>query len=34
MVEKEMPFSAERDEILNFIRNSERGVLKGFNNSK
>jgi UDP-N-acetylglucosamine acyltransferase len=34
MVEKELPVSAERDEILNFIRNSERGVLKGFNNGK
>jgi UDP-N-acetylglucosamine acyltransferase len=34
MVEKELPVSLERDEILNFIRNSERGVLKGFNNGK
>lgn len=30
-VEQEVPESAERTEILNFIRSSERGVLKGFN---
>ena len=30
IVEAEMEASAERDEILSFIRNSERGVLKGF----
>jgi UDP-N-acetylglucosamine acyltransferase len=31
IVEVEVPVSLERDEILAFIRNSERGVLKGFN---
>lgn len=31
IVEREMAPSLERDEILSFIRNSERGVLKGFN---
>lgn len=31
IVEREMTPSLERDEILSFIRNSERGVLKGFN---
>jgi UDP-N-acetylglucosamine acyltransferase len=31
LVEAEMTPSAERDEILAFIRGSERGVLKGFN---
>jgi UDP-N-acetylglucosamine acyltransferase len=30
IVEAEMEITAERDEILSFIRNSERGVLKGF----
>jgi UDP-N-acetylglucosamine acyltransferase len=28
-IEMEMPSSVERDEILNFFRNSERGVIKG-----
>ncbi len=31
IVEAEMQATPERDEILAFIRNSERGVLKGFN---
>jgi UDP-N-acetylglucosamine acyltransferase len=30
LVEKELPASSERDYIMNFIRNSERGVMKGF----
>lgn len=30
LVEKEITPSKERDEILNFIRNSERGVMKGY----
>ncbi|MBC7381435.1 MAG: acyl-ACP--UDP-N-acetylglucosamine O-acyltransferase [Bacteroidia bacterium] len=30
-VESEMPATPERDEILSFIRNSDRGVIKGFN---
>ncbi|MCF8254876.1 MAG: acyl-ACP--UDP-N-acetylglucosamine O-acyltransferase [Bacteroidia bacterium] len=34
IVEAEMTPTVERDEILAFIRNSERGVLKGFNNGK
>ena len=29
-VEKEVPISQERDYIVNFIRSSERGVMKGF----
>ena len=29
-VEKEVPVSQERDYIVNFIRSSERGVMKGF----
>lgn len=35
-VEQELPASSERDYIVNFIRNSERGVMKGFstNNSE
>ena len=28
-IELELPVSAERDEILNFIRSSERGVMRG-----
>lgn len=32
VVELEMPPSTERDEIINFIRNSDRGIMKGFNN--
>jgi UDP-N-acetylglucosamine acyltransferase len=32
VVELEMPSSTERDEIINFIRNSDRGIMKGFNN--
>lgn len=31
VVETEMTASKERDEIISFIRNSERGVMKGFN---
>ncbi|MEN9522983.1 MAG: hypothetical protein RL065_1360 [Bacteroidota bacterium] len=30
MVERELPFSAERDEIVDFIRNSVRGIIKGY----
>ena len=30
-IELEMPASHERDEILHFIRNSERGIMKGYN---
>lgn len=33
IVEKELPASAERDYIVNFIRSSERGVMKGFSTS-
>ena len=32
-VEKELPASDERDYIVSFIRNSERGVMKGFSTS-
>lgn len=32
VVELEMPSSTERDEIIRFIRNSDRGIMKGFNN--
>ena len=32
-VEKEMPVSSERDYIINFIRSSDRGVMKGFSTS-
>jgi UDP-N-acetylglucosamine acyltransferase len=32
-VERELPQSPERDYIVNFIRNSERGVMKGFTTS-
>lgn len=32
-VEKEIPASEERDYIINFIRSSERGVMKGFSTS-
>jgi UDP-N-acetylglucosamine acyltransferase len=32
-VEKEIPASEERDYIVQFIRNSERGVMKGFSKS-
>lgn len=30
MIELEMPSSKERDEIINFVRNSDRGIMKGF----
>lgn len=30
IVELEMPPSKERDQIINFIRNSDRGIMKGF----
>ena len=30
MVEEELPASSEREMILNFIRTSERGIMKGF----
>ena len=32
-LELEMPPSKERDEIINFIRNSDRGIMKGINNN-
>lgn len=32
VLELEMSPSTERDEIVNFIRNSDRGIMKGFNN--
>jgi UDP-N-acetylglucosamine acyltransferase len=31
LIQLEMPSSKERDEILNFIRTSDRGVMKGYN---
>jgi UDP-N-acetylglucosamine acyltransferase len=31
LVEREVPESAERTYILDFVRNSERGIMKGFN---
>lgn len=31
-IELELPSSKERDEIVNFIRNSERGIMKGIQN--
>lgn len=31
LVESELPASTERDEIVTFIRSSERGVMRGFN---
>ena len=36
LAERELPASSERDYIINFIRNSERGIMKGFstNNSE
>jgi UDP-N-acetylglucosamine acyltransferase len=30
LIEVELPPSKERDEIINFIRNSDRGVMKGY----
>jgi len=33
-IEKEMPASKERDEIILFVRNSTRGIMKGYNNNK
>ena len=30
LAERELPPSSERDYIINFIRNSERGIMKGF----
>jgi UDP-N-acetylglucosamine acyltransferase len=30
IIELELPPSKERDEIINFIRNSDRGVMKGY----
>ena len=32
VLELEMSPSTERDEIVNFVRNSDRGIMKGFNN--
>ncbi|OPZ99632.1 MAG: Acyl-(acyl-carrier-protein)--UDP-N-acetylglucosamine O-acyltransferase [Bacteroidetes bacterium ADurb.Bin408] len=34
IVEAEMPATPERDEILNFINNSSRGIMKGYNSSR
>jgi UDP-N-acetylglucosamine acyltransferase len=31
IIEAEMPASKERDEIISFIRDSDRGVMKGYN---
>lgn len=31
-IQMEMASSKERDEIINFVRNSDRGVMKGYNN--
>ena len=33
VLELEMPASRERDEIINFIRTSDRGIMKGINNN-
>lgn len=33
VLELEMPASKERDEIINFIRTSDRGIMKGINNN-
>jgi UDP-N-acetylglucosamine acyltransferase len=30
IIEAEMPATPERDEILDFIRNSSRGIMKGY----
>lgn len=32
-IEKELPASKERDEILLFVRNSTRGIMRGYNNN-
>jgi len=32
LIETDIPQSKERDEILNFVRNAERGVMKGYSN--
>ena len=34
IIEGEMKATPERDEILTFIRNSQRGIMKGYNQSK
>jgi len=34
IVEAEMPATPERDEILNFINNSSRGIMRGYNSNK
>lgn len=34
IVEAEMPATPERDEILNFINNSSRGIMKGYSSNK
>ena len=31
LIEAEMPATPERDEIISFVRNSQRGVMKGYN---
>jgi len=33
IIEAEMEVSSERDEILQFIRNSQRGIMKGYSQS-
>jgi UDP-N-acetylglucosamine acyltransferase len=33
-IEKEMLPTAERDEILQFIQNSQRGIVKGYGTGK
>jgi UDP-N-acetylglucosamine acyltransferase len=30
-IEAELPASSERDEIILFIKNSQRGIIKGYN---
>ena len=30
-IEAELPVSAERDRIINFVRDSKRGIIRGFN---
>ncbi len=32
LIQLEMPSSKEKDEIINFIRTSDRGIMKGYNN--
>ena len=34
MIERDLPATPERDEILSFINSSSRGVMKGYNRSR